>query len=144
MGSPNKNTNLIKENLKKNGRIEFDHYVKVADSEFRPSINSFWSKPYELIIFDNFPIKEQSFDFVRILGKKIIANNSSFFLIVGINQNYISLNKISALLDFQIVDYNETNNNLNWNFKYIEDFNSLPPLNNPFAISLQNKNTDTL
>ena len=33
-GSPNKNTNLIKENLKKNERINFDHYVKVADSEF--------------------------------------------------------------------------------------------------------------
>ena len=82
-GSPNKNTNLIKENLKKNERIDFDHYVKVADSEFRPSINSFWSKPYELIIFDNFPIKDQSFDFVRIFRKKIIANNSSFFLILG-------------------------------------------------------------
>ena len=143
-GSPNKNTNLIKENLKKNERIDFDHYVKVANSEFRPSINSFWSKPYELIIFDNFPIKEQSFDFVRILGKKIIANNSSFFLIIGPNQNYDSLNKISALLDFQIVDYNETTNMLNWNFKHIEDFNSLPPLNNPFTISLENKKTDTL
>ena len=118
--------------------------MKIADSEFRPSINSFWSKPYELIIFDNFPIKDQSFDFVRILGKKIIANNSSFFLIVGPNQNDDSLNKISALLDFKIVDFNETNNTLNWNFKFIKDFNSLPPLNNPFTIRLENKNTDTL
>ena len=143
-GSPNKNTNLIKENLKKNERINFDHYVKVADSEFRPSINSFWSKPYELIIFDNFPIKDQSFDFVRILGKKIIANNSSFFLIVGPNQNDDSLNKISDLLDFKIVDYNETNNKQNWNFKHIKDFTSLPPLINAFTIRLENKNTDSL
>ena len=143
-GSPNKNTNLIKENLKKNERINFDHYVKVADSEFRPSINSFWSKPYELIIFDNFPIKDQSFDFVRILGKKIIANNSSFFLIVGPNQNDDSLNKIAALLDFKIVDYNDTNNKQNWNFKYIKDFTSLPPLNNAFTIRLENKYTDSL
>ncbi len=143
-GSPNKNTNLIKENLKKNERIEFDHYVKVADSEFRPSINSFWSNPYELIIFDNFPIKDQSFDFVRILGKKIIANNSSFFLIVGPNQNDDSLNKISALLDFNVVDFNETNSTFNWNFKFIEDFKSLPPLNNPFTLRLENKNIDTL
>ena len=143
-GSPNKNTNLIKENLKKNKRIDIDHYIKVADSQFRPSINSFWSKPYELIIFDNFPIKDQSFDFVRILGKKIIANNSSFFLIVGPNQNDGSLNKISTLLDFKIVDYNENRNMLNWNFKNIKDFNSLPPINSPFKISLENKNTDTL
>ena len=143
-GSPNKNTNLIKENLKKNERIEFDHYVKAADSEFRPSINSFWSNPYELIIFDNFPIKDQSFDFVRILGKKIIANNSSFFLIVGPNQNDDSLNKISALLDFNVVDFNETNSTFNWNFKFIEDFKSLPPLNNPFTLRLENKNIDTL
>ena len=143
-GSPNKNTNLIKENLKKNERINFDHYVKVADSEFRPSINSFWSKPYELIIFDNFPIKDQSFDFVRILGKKIIANNSSFFLIVGPNQNDDSLNKISALLDFKIVDYNDTNYKQNWNFKHIKDFTSLPPLINAFTIRLENKYTDSL
>ncbi len=143
-GSPNKNTNLIKENLKKNERINFDHYVKVADSEFRPSINSFWSKPYELIIFDNFPIKDQSFDFVRILGKKIIANNSSFFLIVGPNQNDDSLNKISALLDFKIVNYNDTNNKQNWNFKHIKDFTSLPPLINAFTIRLENKYTDSL
>ena len=143
-GSPNKNTNLIKENLKKNERIEFDHYVKATDSEFRPSINSFWSNPYELIIFDNFPIKDQSFDFVRILGKKIIANNSSFFLIVGPNQNDDSLNKISALLDFNVVDFNETNSTFNWNFKFIEDFKSLPPLNNPFTLRLENKNIDTL
>ena len=94
--------------------------MKIADSEFRPSINSFWSKPYELIIFDNFPIKDQSFDFVRILGKKIIANNSSLFLIVGPNQNDDSLNKISALLDFNVVDFNETNNRFNWNFKFIK------------------------
>ena len=143
-GSPNKNTNLIKENLKKNERINFDHYVKVADSEFRPSINSFWSKPYELIIFDNFPIKDQSFDFVRILGKKIIANNSSFFLIVGPNQNDDSLNKISALLDFKIVDYNDTNNKQNLNFKHIKDFTSLPPLINAFTIRLENKHIDSL
>ena len=28
--------------------------------------------------------------------------------------------------------------------KYIKDFNSLPPLNNPFTIRLENKNIDTL
>ena len=143
-GSPNRNTYLIKENLKKNERIDFDHYVKIADSEFRPSINSFWSKPYELIIFDNFPIKDQSFNFVRILGKKIIANNSSFFLILGPNQDDDSLNRISALLDFKTVDFNERDNILNWNFNYLENFNSLPPINNPFSIKLENKNIDTL
>ena len=143
-GSPNRNTNLIKENLKKNERIDFDHYVKIADSEFRPSINSFWSKPYELIIFDNFPIKDQSFDFVRILGKKIIANNSSFFLIVGPNQNDDSLNRISALLDFKTVNFNEKTNTINWNFNYLEDFNSLPPIHNPFSIKLVDNNIDTL
>ena len=143
-GTPNNNTYLIRENLKKNSRIEFDHYVKVTDSDFKPSINSFWGTSYELIIFENFPIKNQSFDFVRILGKKIIANNSAIFLIIGPNQKNESLKSISALLDFELNNNQKDTHLFNWSFKRTENFSSLPPISGPISIRTKNKNVDTL
>ena len=89
-GSPNKNTAVLKQALKGNPRIQLDHFVRMSETQFRPGIKSFWETAYELIIFENYPIKPLSANFVRILGKKVLSNQAALFLISGPNQSNIT------------------------------------------------------
>ena len=82
-GSPNKNTSVLKQKLKNNPRVELDHFIRITETRFQPAIKTFWESPYELIIFDNYPIKPLSSNFVRILGKKLLSNQSALFLILA-------------------------------------------------------------
>ena len=59
-GSPNRNTSIIKTIVKKNKRIKMDHFILVKDQKFKPNLKKFWETPYELIIFDNYPIQPLS------------------------------------------------------------------------------------
>lgn len=83
-GSPNFNTGPLKKIIKNIPRIELDHYIQQGE-KFYPSINEFWSKPYELIVFDNFPIKPISKRWRQILAKKIVSQKSSLFMVAGPN-----------------------------------------------------------
>lgn len=88
-GSPNYNTGPLKKIIKDIPRIELDHFIQ-KDEQFEPSINEFWSTPYELIIFENFPIKPISKRWQQILAKKIASQKSSIFLFAGPNSDNIS------------------------------------------------------
>lgn len=83
-GAPNFNTAPIKKIIRNIPRVEFDHYIQ-HDDKFIPSINEFWSTPYELIVFDNFPLVPISKRWKQILAKKIVSQNSSVFLFAGPN-----------------------------------------------------------
>jgi hypothetical protein len=115
-GSPNKNTSPIKKIIKKNKRIRLDHYIRVRDQKFKPDINNFWKSPYELIIFDNYPIKPLSPNFIRILGKKIIANQSSLMHVTGPNQGNKSLKGINTILGIALVDSTQISEKVYWDF----------------------------
>ena len=85
-GSPNFNTGPLKKIIKDIPRIELDHFIQ-KDEQFEPSINEFWSTPYELIVFENFPIKPISKRWQQILAKKIVSQKSSIFLFAGPNSD---------------------------------------------------------
>ena len=145
-GSPNKNTNVIKRVLIANERIELDHFVKMNDSKFKPEIKNFWSKPYELIIFENYPIKPLSSNFIRILGKKILTHKSGIMLVVGPNQTSNSLNGITSIFGAEFSDspsYLEPNF---WNFigPNISFDLDLPPLREKFIIQGKGHYSDSL
>ena len=143
-GSPNKNTSLIKNYLNANKRVDFDHYIKITDSEFRPSIKSFWSMPYELIILENFPIIKQSDNFIRIFGKKIVAHNSSIFMIAGPNQTSSALTGFSDFFGTKIINQPSDSIRHDWQFVNYKEFDFMPPLINSFLISGNSKSSDTL
>ncbi|MFL3024541.1 MAG: hypothetical protein ACJZ1P_01585 [Candidatus Neomarinimicrobiota bacterium] len=129
-GSPNKNTSNIKKILKNNQRIELEHFVRMNEVNFKPEIKFFWSTSYDLIIFDNFPIKPLSENFIRILGKKILSQKSAIMLIVGPNQRNNSLDGITTILGIAITDTLNNSEPLFWNF-INSDFShqlDLPPL----------------
>ncbi len=129
-GSPNKNTSIVKKILKNNPRIDLDHFVRMNEINFKPEIKNFWSTSYELIIFDNYPIKPLSENFIRILGKKLLSQKSAIMLITGPNQKNNSLDGITSILGVTIIDSLNNSEPLFWNF-INSDFSyqlDLPPL----------------
>lgn len=86
-GSPNRNTAVLKRILRRQPRIKVDHYIQLNLHRVQPPLKQFWAIPYELIIFDNYPIQPLSPGFQRVLGKKLLANQSALFLVAGPNQN---------------------------------------------------------
>ena len=144
-GSPNKNTSPIKKIIKKNKRIKLDHYVRVRDQKFKPDIKNFWKSPYELIIFDNYPIKPLSPNFIRILGKKLITNQSGLMHVTGPNQSNKSLNGINSILGITLVDSTQISEKVYWDF--IKTNNSdidYPPLEQSLFLIGESTTADSL
>ncbi|RMF10083.1 MAG: VWA domain-containing protein [Candidatus Neomarinimicrobiota bacterium] len=81
-GSPGYNTAVIKRLLGKLPRVKIDHFVQVGNS-FRPKLKTFWSTPYELIVFDNFPATPLPRTWQNFFARKIIAHQSSLAWIAG-------------------------------------------------------------
>lgn len=144
-GSPNKNTSTLKRLLKKNPRIQLDHFIRISESRFKPAINSFWSEPYELIIMDNYPIKPLSVNFIRILGKKIIAHQSAMMLLTGPNQSNQSLKGLTAILGVNVHDSTEINEPFYWEYvSELYDSSDLPPLTQGLMVSGEGPLSDSL
>ena len=144
-GSPNKNTTLIKKIIKGNKRIDLDHFIRIKNNNFVPEMKLFWETPYELIVFDNYPIKPLSPNFIRILGKKILINQSGIMLLAGPNQNNKSLNGVNSIFGFTLADSIESSENVFWDF--IGFFNNnvdLPPLTQSLYINSKGAFADSL
>lgn len=150
-GAPNYNTGPLKNIIQKIPRIELDHYIQKGDS-FKPAFSQFWSTPYELIIFDNYPIKPISNKWQQVFAKKIIAQRSSLFLIAGPNTN--NPNTKAILPFFQVEDSEiliENNDSQNWywseNNSMISELSDkninaiLPPLVPSIIIESNNANS---
>ncbi len=145
-GSPNKNTAVLKRALNRNPRIQLDHFVRMTETQFRPGIKSFWETPYELIIFENYPIKPLTANFVRILGKKVLSNQAALFLISGPNQSNNSLKGITSILGVELEEFTLENNPVFWDFtheRWMDEF-ELPPLHQNMFITGQNDSSYTL
>ena len=145
-GSPNKNTSVLKQKLKNNPRVELDHFIRITETRFQPAIKTFWESPYELIIFDNYPIKPLSSNFVRILGKKLLSNQSALFLILGPNQTIVSFNGITSILGVVTEDSTIESNRFYWEFvdEQIDVGGDFPPLKQNILITGKQVSSDTL
>lgn len=127
-GAPNFNTGPIKKSIMDFPRASMDHYIQIGDS-FTPSLSEFWSKPYELIILDNFPLKPVSKRWQKIFAKKLVSNKSSLFFIAGPN---ITSKSAESFYPFLHVSNTRTssrdNEKTNWywseNSDYISQFDS--------------------
>ena len=144
-GSPNKNTSKVKGIIKKNKRIKLDHFIQVKNQKFNPNFKKFWESPYELIIFDNYPIQPLSTNLTRVLAKKIITNQAGFMLLTGPNQNSKSLNTINSIFGVDLADSNQTSEKVFWDFinGNNNDFD-FPPIKQSLFLIGNNANTDSL
>ena len=58
-GAPNYNTRVIKKFLNEQGNNNIDHYI-MNSKNFNQRLKEFLEKKYEVIIFDNNPVKSNS------------------------------------------------------------------------------------
>ena len=118
-GAPNYNTRFIKDHLSNSKNNNIDHFIYV-DNQFKPSLKEFWKNNYEVIIFDNNPIYDNSKiwnSFLRIFTKKLISHNSSFFIIPGPEVDFNSISRFLEIIDLEVSEIKKNNrNNYEWSF----------------------------
>ena len=143
-GAPNYNTRLLKEHLSRTKNNRIDHFVYIKD-QFIPPMKVFWEKKYEVIIFDNNPVRnnyEKWNSLLRIFTKKLISHNSSLLIIPGPEITINSINKYLRIIDTESEEImskdkseykwrftSQWSNNFSFNdSKFVNnDFESLPP-----------------
>ena len=159
-GAPNYNTRLLKDHLTRSNN-NIDHYIYI-NNKFNPPIKVFWEKKYEVIIFDNNPVKSNSEKWgslLRIFTKKLISHNSSFLIIPGPEIDINSINNYLKIIDIEAKELiSNDQNQYKWEFasqwfnnfsfndsKWLDnDVISMPQQNPAFYLGKQvnNKNTN--
>ena len=117
-GAPNYNTRLLKDHLTRSNN-NIDHYI-YKNNKFSPPIKVFWEKKYEVIIFDNNPVKSNSEKWgslLRIFTKKLISHNSSFLIIPGPEIDINSINNYLKIIDIEAKELiSNDQNQYKWEF----------------------------
>ena len=117
-GAPNYNTRLLKDHLTRSNN-NIDHYIYI-NNKFSPPIKVFWEKKYEVIIFDNNPVKSNSEKWgslLRIFTKKLISHNSSFLIIPGPEIDINSINNYLKIIDIEAKELiSNDQNQYKWEF----------------------------
>ena len=117
-GAPNYNTRLLKDHLSRSNN-NIDHFVYIND-KFSPPIKEFLGKKYEVIIFDNNPVKSNSEKWgslLRIFTKKLISHNSSFLIIPGPEIDINSINNYLKIIDIEAKELiSNDQNQYKWEF----------------------------
>ncbi len=120
-GAPNFNTRILKNIFENNSEYSLEHFI-YANNSFKPSINKFWKQTYDLILFDNHPIKEMGdkwSTYRKVFAKKLISHKSNFAIVYGNNMDYQNIKQYLELFDIflepnqlikdEIYDWNFTN-----------------------------------
>ena len=84
-GAPNFNTQFLKKNIFDNSKVKVDHFI-YRNNIYSTSLKQFWETKYDLIIFDNHPIKDNADEwnsYLRVFAKKILSQKTSLALIAG-------------------------------------------------------------
>ena len=114
-GAPSFNTIVIKEYITNYPRVELDHYV-LSNNGYTPSLKLFWSTPYQLIIFDNYPIDVLKSKTQKIYSKKITSEKTSLLWIIGQNITSESAQSLTPFFHLEYVDENINSDKNSWYF----------------------------
>ena len=114
-GAPSFNTIVIKEYITNYPRVELDHYV-LSKNGYAPSLKLFWSTPYQLIIFDNYPIDVLKSKTQKIYSKKITSEKASLLWIIGQNVTSESAQSLTPFFHLEYVDENINSDKNSWYF----------------------------
>ena len=102
-GAPNFNTQFLKKNIFDNSKVKVDHFI-YRNNIYSTSLKQFWETKYDLIIFDNHPIKDNADEwnsYLRVFAKKILSQKTSLALIAGYDieeatfESYLKLMEIN-------------------------------------------------
>jgi len=128
-GSPGFNTQVIKTLFSNQPRVKLQHYVTDMNKN-NLSLRDFWETPFELIILDNFPTETLPVSWQKIFGKKLIAQKSALFWVVGPNQTSQTSKSIFPFFHVQSpVQILEKDERYRWTFNESAIERLLPELN---------------
>ena len=114
-GSPSFNTGVIKAYLANYPRVELDHFVG-SKNGYIPSLKSFWSTPYQLIVFDNYPTERLKSTTLKIFSKKITSEKSSLLWILGENVSNQSSQSLTPFFHLDLIKDNINVDKQSWYF----------------------------
>jgi|TARA_Y100000994_G_scaffold33140_1_gene23447 hypothetical protein len=114
-GSPSFNTGVIKAYLANYPRVELDHFVG-SKNGYIPSLKSFWSTPYQLIVFDNYPTERLKSTTLKIFSKKITSEKSSLLWILGQNVSNQSSQSLTPFFHLDLIKDNINVDKQSWYF----------------------------
>ena len=138
-GAPNFNTSVLKNIFKENNKFEIDHYYFTKNG-YSPPLKKFWDTKYDLILFDNHPVKENKEEWsslLRIFAKKLLSQKTSFAIFLGNDVNENSLKPFLNLMDMDIKKpLIQLGSKYNW--KFSKNWETLFPFqNNDFTDAKQ-------
>ena len=102
-GAPNFNTGVLKNMLKSNKKFEIDHYFLTKNGYSKP-LKMFWDTRYDLILFDNNPVKQNAEEwesYLRVFAKKLLSQKTSFAIFIGNDIDKKSLSSFLSLMDLK-------------------------------------------
>ena len=114
-GAPSFNTSVIKEYINKYPRVELDHFVRSKDG-YSPQLKLFWSRPYQLIIFDNYPIDALKTRTQKIFSKKIASEKASLLWILGQNVTKKTAQTLTPFFHLDLIKENFNVDKKSWYF----------------------------
>lgn len=135
-GAPNFNTKVLKELLHKNKNYTLDHYVFLSKS-YSKNLNTFWDTRYDLVIFDNHPISENSEEwqnYLRVFAKKILSQKTSLAFFPGYDIDVKSFSSYISLMNFNLKEpVLELGDEFEWSLN--QDWNNFFPFQNENILS---------
>jgi len=114
-GAPSFNTGVIKNYIKNYPRVEIDHFIR-SKNGYIPSLKSFWSTAYQLIVFDNYPIQSLKSKTLKIYSKKITSDKSSLLWIIGQNISKTSAQSLTPFFHLDLKQENINSDKKSWYF----------------------------
>ena len=114
-GAPSFNTGVIKNYIKNYPRVEIDHFIR-SKNGYIPSLKSFWSTAYQLIVFDNYPIQSLKSKTLKIYSKKITSDKSSLLWIIGQNISKTSAQSLTPFFHLDLKQENINPDKKSWYF----------------------------
>ncbi len=114
-GAPSFNTSVIKEYINKYPRVELDHFVR-SKNGYSPQLKLFWSRPYQLIIFDNYPVDALRSKTQKIFSKKIVSDKASLLWILGQNVTKKTAQTLTPFFHLDLIKENFNVDKKSWYF----------------------------
>lgn len=114
-GVPSFNTGVIKDYINNYPRVELDHFIR-SKNGYSPSLKSFWSTPYQLIVFDNYPIDVLKSKTQKIYSKKITSEKASLLWVIGPNVTKKSSQSLTPFFHLDLIKENINSDKISWYF----------------------------
>jgi len=137
-GAPNFNTSVLKSILKENNNFKVDHYF-LTKNGYLPSLKKFWDTKYDLILFDNHPVKENKEEWkslLRTFAKKLLSQKTSFAIFLGNDIDENSLKPFLNLMDMDIKQpLIQLGTSYNWNFS--KNWETIFPFQNNYLTDVK-------